>query len=57
MTYDIEQTDTETTIRIFSNGEIYRTHTFRSDIEDPELIPEVLLNDARIDKEREGEPK
>ena len=57
MTYDIEQTDTETTIRIFSNGEIYRTHTFRADIEDPEPLAEVLLNDARIDKEREGEPK
>lgn len=57
MEYTIDQSETETTIRIFENGEVYRTHIFRADITEPEPLAEVLLNDARIDKQREGEPK
>lgn len=57
MEYTIEQTDNETIIRIYDNGEVYRTHRFRADIADPEPLAEVLLNDAVTDKEREGEPK
>lgn len=57
MEYTIDQTETETTICILENGEVCRTHIFRSDVTDAEALAEVLLNDAIIDKQREGEPK
>ena len=56
MEYTIDQTENETTIRILSNGDVYRIHTFRADIESPEALAEVLLSDATVDKEREGQP-
>lgn len=56
MEYTIDQTEIETTICILENGEVYRTHIFRSDVTDTEALAEVLLDDAIIDKEREGQP-
>lgn len=56
MNYTIEQTEDKLVINIIDNGDIYRSHTFYADVDDVELLAETLLNDALVDKEREGQP-
>lgn len=57
MTYTIGQSEGTTVINILDNGRSYRTHTLRDEITDLEALVQALVNDAVIEKQREGEPE